>query len=41
MNGKGALAVAGKLTAKPLSLALHVDASELDASAFEPYSVAT
>ncbi|MFK4448696.1 hypothetical protein ABH944_008761 [Caballeronia udeis] len=37
MNGKGALAVAGKLTAKPLSLALHVDASELDASAFEPY----
>jgi len=37
MNGKGALAVAGTLTAKPLSLALHVDASELDASAFEPY----
>ncbi|QIE27471.1 DUF748 domain-containing protein [Caballeronia sp. SBC2] len=37
MNGKGALAVAGKLTAKPLSLALHIDASELDASAFEPY----
>ncbi|MDB5783398.1 DUF748 domain-containing protein [Caballeronia mineralivorans] len=37
MNGKGALAVAGTLTAKPLSLALHVDASALDASAFEPY----
>jgi hypothetical protein len=37
MNGKGALAVAGTLTAKPLSLALHVDASDLDASAFEPY----
>ncbi|WP_158940304.1 DUF748 domain-containing protein [Burkholderia sp. S171] len=37
MNGKGALAVAGTLTAKPLSLALHVDASELDASSFEPY----
>jgi hypothetical protein len=37
MNGKGALAVAGTLTAKPLSLALHIDASELDASAFEPY----
>ena len=37
MNGKGALAVAGTLTAKPLSLALHIDASALDASAFEPY----
>ena len=37
MNGKGALAVAGTLTAKPLSLALHVDANALDASAFEPY----
>src|SRR5471032_2537801 len=37
MNGKGALGVAGTLTAKPLSLALHIDASELDASAFEPY----
>jgi uncharacterized protein involved in outer membrane biogenesis len=37
MNGKGALAVAGTLTAKPLSLALHVDADALDASAFEPY----
>ncbi|MDN7183968.1 DUF748 domain-containing protein [Caballeronia sp. SEWSISQ10-4 2] len=37
MNGKGALAVAGTLTAKPLSLALHVDASALDAAAFEPY----
>ncbi|CAN7530765.1 DUF748 domain-containing protein [Caballeronia sp. LjRoot31] len=37
MNGKGALAVAGTLTAKPLSLALHVDANQLDASAFEPY----
>ncbi|WP_031362293.1 DUF748 domain-containing protein [Caballeronia sordidicola] len=37
MNGKGALGVAGTLTAKPLSLALHIDASQLDASAFEPY----
>jgi uncharacterized protein involved in outer membrane biogenesis len=37
MNGKGALAVAGTLTVKPLSLALHLDASQLDASAFEPY----
>ena len=37
MNGKGALGVAGTLTAKPLSLALHIDASALDASAFEPY----
>jgi hypothetical protein len=37
MNGKGVLAVAGTLTAKPLSLALHVDANALDASAFEPY----
>jgi hypothetical protein len=37
MNGKGSLAVAGTLTAKPLSLALHIDASALDASAFEPY----
>ncbi|WP_174362862.1 DUF748 domain-containing protein [uncultured Caballeronia sp.] len=37
MNGKGTLATAGTLTIKPLSLALHVDASQLDASAFEPY----
>ncbi|WP_438391361.1 DUF748 domain-containing protein [Caballeronia sp. DA-9] len=37
MNGKGALATAGTLTIKPLSLALHLDASQLDASAFEPY----
>ena len=37
MNGRGALGVAGTLTAKPLSLALHIDASALDASAFEPY----
>jgi hypothetical protein len=37
MNGKGALATAGTLTIKPLSLALHVDASQLDVSAFEPY----
>jgi hypothetical protein len=37
MNGKGALAVAGTMTVKPLSLALHLDASQLDASAFEPY----
>jgi hypothetical protein len=37
MNGKGALATAGTLTIKPLSLALHLDASQLDAAAFEPY----
>lgn len=37
LNGKGTAGVAGTLTVKPLSLALHVDASQLDASAFEPY----
>ena len=37
MNGKGTLATAGTLTIKPLSLALHLDASQLDAAAFEPY----
>jgi uncharacterized protein involved in outer membrane biogenesis len=37
MNGKGALATTGTVTLKPLSLALHLDASQLDASAFEPY----
>jgi hypothetical protein len=37
MNGKGALATAGTLTVKPLTLALRLEASQLDASAFEPY----
>ncbi|KQR76350.1 AsmA family protein [Burkholderia sp. Leaf177] len=37
LNGNGALATAGTLTIKPLSLALHLDASQLDAAAFEPY----
>lgn len=37
LNGKGAMGVNGTLTVKPLSLALHIDANQLDASAFEPY----
>jgi uncharacterized protein involved in outer membrane biogenesis len=37
LNEKGALGVGGTLTVKPLALALHIDANQVDAAAFEPY----
>jgi hypothetical protein len=37
LNGRGAMGVNGNLTVKPLSLALHIEANQVDAAAFEPY----
>ncbi|SAL57096.1 DUF748 domain-containing protein [Caballeronia humi] len=37
LNGKGALGVGGTVTVSPLKVALHVDGSQIDAAAFEPY----
>lgn len=37
LNARGAMGVNGTLTVKPLSVALHIDAKQVDATAFEPY----